>query len=41
MFEVFRNPDAEQYRQRTRHTVGETISLEAFPDVRLEIAQLF
>jgi Uma2 family endonuclease len=41
VIEVFRNPDAEQYRQRTRHAVGETISLEAFPDVRLEIAQLF
>jgi Uma2 family endonuclease len=39
--EIFRAPGPEQYGQRTRHGVGETIALEAFPDVRVEIARLF
>jgi Uma2 family endonuclease len=39
--EVFRNPGPDQYQHRTRHGVGETITLEAFPDVQIEIAKLF
>lgn len=39
--EVFREPGPTEYQSRTRHSVGETISLVDFPDVRLEIARLF
>jgi Uma2 family endonuclease len=39
--EVFRDPGPEHYRSRSRHAVGETITLEAFPDVQLELAKLF
>lgn len=39
--EVFRNPGPDQYQHRSRHGIGETIALEAFPDVQIEIAKLF
>ncbi|HYQ17569.1 MAG TPA: Uma2 family endonuclease [Polyangiaceae bacterium] len=39
--EVFREPSPEGYRQATRHGISETISLQDFPDVQLEIAKLF
>jgi len=39
--EVFREPSPEGYRARARHGVGETITLQDFPDVQLEIAKLF
>jgi Uma2 family endonuclease len=39
--EVFRNPGPEHYESRVRYAVGESIALEAFPDVRVEVAKLF
>jgi Uma2 family endonuclease len=39
--EVFRDPSPEGYRARSRVTSGETLRLQDFPDVELEIAQLF
>jgi len=39
--EVFRDPAADGYRQRSRYGVGESLTLEAFPDVSVELAQLF
>jgi len=39
--EVFREPAPEQYKQRARYGIGETLSLEAFPDVEVEVAKLF
>jgi Uma2 family endonuclease len=39
--EVFRDPGPDHYRSRSRHAVGETIALEAFPDVLVEVAKLF
>jgi len=39
--EVFRDPSPEGYRERARHVVGETLRLQDFPDVELEIAKLF
>jgi Uma2 family endonuclease len=39
--EVFRDPSTEGYRERARLAVGETLRLQDFPDVELEIAKLF
>ncbi len=39
--EVFRTPGPEGYAQRARYAVGQTIALEAFPDVQIEVAKLF
>jgi len=39
--ELFRTPGPDGYAQRARYTVGETISPEAFPDVRIEVTRLF
>jgi Uma2 family endonuclease len=39
--EVFRAPGPNGYAQSARHAVGETIGLEAFPDVRIEVTSLF
>ena len=39
--EVFRAPGPDGYAQRARYAVGETIALEAFPDVRIEVTSLF
>jgi Uma2 family endonuclease len=39
--EVFRAPAPGCYAQRARYAVGETIALEAFPDVRIEVTKLF
>jgi len=39
--EVFRSPESGTYRQRSRHTVGETLSLQLFTDVQIEVARLF
>jgi Uma2 family endonuclease len=39
--EVFRAPGPEGYAERARYAVGETIALEAFPDVRIEVTSLF
>jgi Uma2 family endonuclease len=39
--EVFRDPGPEGYRERARCGVGETLRLQDFPDVELEIAKLF
>ena len=38
--EVFRDPSPEGYRERTRVARGETLRLQDFPDVELEIAKL-
>jgi len=39
--EVFRAPGPDGYTQRACYGVGESIALEAFPDVRVEVAGLF
>jgi Uma2 family endonuclease len=39
--EVFRNPGPEHYVDTTRFAIGETVALEAFPDVQVELAKLF
>jgi len=39
--EVFRAPGPDGYAQLARYPVGETIALETFPDVRIEVASLF
>lgn len=39
--EVFRDPDAGAYRVTRQYTLSETISLEAFPDVSLQVADIF
>lgn len=39
--EVFRAPGLDGYAERSRYAVGESIALEAFPDVRIEVAKLF
>lgn len=39
--EVFRAPGPDGYAQRGRYAVGETIALEAFPDVIIEVARSF
>jgi Uma2 family endonuclease len=41
VLEVFRDPTAGQYRTRLRFGLGETATLEAFPDVSLDVATLF
>jgi Uma2 family endonuclease len=41
VIEVFRDPCPTEYRTRTRHGLGETVSLLEFPDVRVEIDKLF
>jgi hypothetical protein len=38
---VFRNAGAEHYESRVRYAVGESVALEAFPDVQVEVARLF
>jgi Uma2 family endonuclease len=39
--EVFRNPGTEHYQDRSRYAVGQTIALEAFPDVQVDVEKLF
>jgi len=39
--EVFRDPGEAEYRLRARFGVGDSIELEAFPDVEVEVAKLF
>ncbi|MET0795694.1 MAG: Uma2 family endonuclease [Polyangiaceae bacterium] len=39
--EVFRAPGPGGYAQRARYAVGETIALQAFPNVHVEITSLF
>lgn len=39
--EVYRDSDGREYQTRTAHEIGETLSLVAFPDVRIPIAQIF
>src|SRR5882724_9579610 len=41
VIEVFRDPDSEQYRTRSRFAVGDAVTLEAFPDVHVDVAKLF
>jgi Uma2 family endonuclease len=40
-FEVFRDSDGTTYQSETRYGVGETVTLEAFPDVAVRVAELF
>ena len=39
--EVFRGPSTDGYRVTTRHGAGETIHVEAFPDVSVRIDDVF
>jgi len=39
--ELSRAPGPDGYARRARYAVGETIALEAFPDVRIEVTSLF
>jgi Uma2 family endonuclease len=39
--EVFRDSDGRAYRSERRYAPGETLSLEAFPDVAVSVAELF
>jgi Uma2 family endonuclease len=41
VIEVFRTPGAEHYESRERYTLGQSVALEAFPDVQVEVARLF
>jgi Uma2 family endonuclease len=41
VIEVFRNPGAEQYESRARYALGQSVALEAYPDVQVEVAKLF
>jgi Uma2 family endonuclease len=39
--EVFRAPGPQGYAERARYAVGQTLALEGFPDVQLEVSKLF
>lgn len=39
--EVFRDPSPEGYRSSARYAPGQIITLEAFPDVQVDVAKLF
>jgi Uma2 family endonuclease len=38
---VFRDSDGAAYRSETRYSMGETLALEAFPDVTVAVADVF
>jgi Uma2 family endonuclease len=39
--EVFRNGDGAAYREQSRHGIDETLTLQAFPDVAVVVADVF
>ena len=40
-FEVYREPEAGEYRERRTFVVGDTVSPLAFPDLKLSVGDLF